>query len=492
MRRPQPCCGRGELAATALVWTFVSAVTLIPAHPAAAQSCAGASPAFGVVPELWGTLQPTDSGQLPHLRDSTDYHSHTVPDSRFPLFSSLDVEDGYVYLSYSSGFQIWDANPPRAGNPVRLSYADGWQNAFLVWPSHSETRELLFDLDVPDGDPSLVATAGLAPVGLTVWSVGTGHALSQRYQETGRNLSQVYTATLGGRSWAFGAAEGGVGNGLQLYDLTAARNLPQPCFEDSTLGPLCFGVYRGRLGPEEAVAYVDGVARADGRHFVAASSGVPVRGVALWDVTSPLAAVPRHGATRFLAGEIVYGVALFEAGGRTYMGLQTTAGGRIYDVTACLAGGCAGPGAPGPRVWAQSWSTSAAHHFVTDSVSEGRPFLYFGNEQMCGGGLQREWLFDVSDPAAPVEVGGAGVVQVPVPGGGVEPADYWSWYYGYNQVMPRVGKFSGRHFYRAAWTLFDVHRRLATGPPPAPGGGPLFADGFESGRLEGWSEAVGD
>jgi hypothetical protein len=470
------------------------AVSLLVAAVAAAQICTGTSPARGVPQGLWSGLRPTDTGQLPHLRDSTDYHGQTVPDSRYPLFSSLDVEDGYVFLSYSTGLQVWNARTPHAGNPQRLALLDGWQGRFLVWPTgHSETREHLFDVDVPDGRGDLFAASGLAPIGLSVWDSTSKLDPRPLYQEIGRTMYQVYTAELGGRVWAFGASEGGVGNGLQVYDMTAARSYPYGCWEDSTALVRCPGVYRGRMGTVRPVSYLDGAALGDGRHLLAASSGPPLPGVELWEVSDPLHPVDLHpSGGRFLPGTIVWGVAVWEHAGRSYLALRTVGAARIYDVTACLDGSCPGSGAPGPLIWSRALPASAVRYFVTDSMSDGVPYLYFGDDTMCRapGDLRHEWLFEVADPAAPRELGGGGALTLPGPDGTPVALDYWSWYYGYSQVMPRVGKFAGALFYRAAWTVFDVHRRTATTAPTAPPAPPaLFRDGFESGGLGDWSSS---
>ena len=63
--------------------------------------------------------------------------------------------------------------------------------------------------------------------------------------------------------------------------------------------------------------------------------------------------------------------------------------------------------------------------------------------------------------------------------------DYWTYYYaqatsGYSLFGPQHGMFHGRYFYRAAQSVFDVHRY--TGPTPQ-----LFVDGFESGDTGQWS-----
>ena len=81
--------------------------------------------------------------------------------------------------------------------------------------------------------------------------------------------------------------------------------------------------------------------------------------------------------------------------------------------------------------------------------------VYFGSDDDCQGGSQREWLFDVTNPASPRDV---------------SPPNYWGWYYrgnptGFNQVMPRSGKFVGSYFYRSALSLMDIHKWNSNGNP---------------------------
>jgi hypothetical protein len=102
--------------------------------------------------------------------------------------------------------------------------------------------------------------------------------------------------------------------------------------------------------------------------------------------------------------------------------------------------------------------TGTPNFFITFSRAGSVPFLYFGSDNRCSGGSQREWLYDVRNPAAPHDV--------------TPPTGYWGWYYrggltGFNNVMPRMGKFNGSYFYRAGLAILDFHV-LTAGLAPDP------------------------
>jgi hypothetical protein len=495
--RTDRCYATSAAPAVALGIALGVGLTLGAAAPAAGQSCLGPNPAFGSNSLLLGSLRPTDVGQVPDLRDSTNYTGQSRPDWRYPLFTGLDVEGGYMFVSYSTGVQIWSITGAFQANPQRVAERDGWRGEFLSWaPGNTETREWLFDVDVPDGNSNLMAAAGIAPAGVSIWKTTNKTNPSALYQDRGLTAYQIYTARLGGRDYAFAAVEQSTANGLQVYDMTAALGFPGGCSESTSSGQInCPGVYLGRLGTAGSVSYVDGVEISGGRHFVAFSSGSPAvgsKGVEIWEVTdidNPRNIKPSGG--RYLDTEGLYGVALWSHGANAYMALHTLDGGRIYDVGQCLTGSCGSLN--GNQVWSRAWSVSSARRFVTDSKSGEVPFLYFGSENMCSAGLQREWLFNVSTPSAPDEEGAGLVINWPNPGGTPNPypIDYWSWYYsksptGFSLVMPRMGKFNGGYFYRAAWTLLDVHQLNVLPPDDM-----LFEDGFESGDLGAWSASEG-
>ena len=288
------------------------------------------------------------------------------------------------------------------------------------------------------------------------------------YQDHGgKFVWQVHSARIGGRDYTFAASFAGT-NGVHAYDMTAARAFStNPCVSPNNT---CAGVYQGRVGNADPAKYVTGVGVGN-RYFIAKSGGTSaLAGVQIWEVTNP--AVPSLVVSDLVGGgNFVNGLAMWSQGGHQYLGLHAAkgaaAGGRIYDVTTCLASGCANLGAP---VWQQSlygWADSGQWLSATFSRSGTIPTLYFGNSDSCAQGeanaLQKEYLFDVSSAANPVEITPNGTT---VDGG--MTVDYWSWYYnnaerGFTWVAPRSGKFNGAYFYRAATSLFDIHEWTARG-----------------------------
>jgi len=461
-------------------WVLALALLVLPMTASATvSSCIDGTPAFGVPQDYWGEIQPADVGQLPDARDSTDYDGST-PGKNFPtmvynlpLFSSVDVEEGWAFVSYSYGFMIWDARGANAADPQRVSYKDGLQTGWASWPGASELREIVWDVDAPKGDSSIAVTAARSPVGVAIWDTANKENPHSLYQDISRFTTQVWASDIGGRDYAFAASEATTGNGLLVYDMTAARQYNQ-CVEDSINETNCPGVLlRGStMAPGRGVSYVDGVKRANGKTYVAFSSGVFPKGVEIWDVSDPNNPKSLNLSGGLFATDAYhFGVALWEQGGTVYLATHTDKGGRVYDVGSCMDnGGCTSVGSP---VWSQAWNVSAARRFVTDSESDGVPFIYFGEENKCDGGLQKEWLFDTSPlsqgkPPVDITPSTTKVVNDPETGQPVE-IDYWGWYYarsptGFSQVMPRTGVWNGKYFYRTAWTLFDVHVRGALTP----------------------------
>lgn len=463
----------------------VSALLALVSVPAESKNCEIGTPAFGVESALWGTLKPADGeAQLPDERDSSNYDGHQRPDDvvyKTPLFTSIEIENGWIFQTYTQGIKIWDATGANARSPVLMATRDcqtpgGGTTGLaplLCLPGQNELRELFWDVDAPDGQDSLIAVAS-APLGLMIWDTSSKGAPRGLYQDYNLGMSQVWSATIGGRNYAFAVADGAtVGDdlGIRTYDMTTAAGL-NGCVDQPGNRPC--GVFKGRIGSASGASYIDGLRRSDGKTFIAVTNGA--NRFEIWDVSNPLA--PVAVTTAQLGNQWSTGTAIWEQGGKQFVAVQyilpggAGQGGRIYDVTSCLNGNCAGLS----PIWNKSWNVAASHHFVTHSTSGGKHFLYWGNEDKCSGGLQREWLFDVSNLA----IGGPPVDLTPpqtiVVTAGDPPetatVDYWSWYYasnpkGFSEVMPRMGKVNGNYFYRAAWTLFDVHELTAGIPPSA-------------------------
>ncbi len=411
-----------------------------------------ATPLAPAPTDLWGEIEPADgaltlcspSGPA-FCRDSTGFNDAVDLYRDFPWYMGLDVQNGYVITGLAYGLQVWDARTSPA-NPAplgQLALAD-----FPVQPDNPEIKLPLQHVSAPAGIDTVAALAGVAGVGLGVVDLSDKALPRLAYQSYEKEGQQVYSASLNGRQYAFLAATTGASaSGVYVYDLTRALQYDH-CAEAAPASGAavnCPGVYLGRLGSQQIAYYVGGAG-----NYVVLSMGSS-QGFEVWDVSQPTAAALRLSG---LASTAVYGVAMWQVGASYYLALRTDTDGRIYDVS-CIAaaGGCAsGLGSP---LATRPLDTGTASFFVTYSQSGATPFLYFGSDDICQGGSQREWLFDVSNPASPRDV---------------SPSNYWGWYYrgnptGFNNLMPRTGKFVGNDFYRAALSVLDIHKWNPGGSP---------------------------
>jgi len=427
----------------------------------ASPELAGAQ-AFPVPEALWGDIQPADPpGQpLPTDRDSTDFKEFRDLFHTTQWWTSLDVENGYVFVSGGHNVETWDgrsnpAHPTRLGGTTFRTLQFDSGESFTGWPAN--------DIDLPTGNDTLGAQVGEAGIGLAIYNFSMKATPRAVYQQRGTGFSgtEVYAATINGHQYAFGAMEG---HGLRVYDMNAAQDNNTRCTDDLN-GSLCPGVYKGRAGSRN-VLYVDGVDQ-----FVVASAGISPRGFEIWSFAN-LPQIPTTPKLSALQDEIVFGVALWRDGSSYYLAIAgfvaTPQGqmveGRIYDVS-CIRTSCSGLGAP---LWSQRlFPRIVEKNFVTFSRGNGAPYLYFGNENRRGGGPHREFLFEVSNPRGPIDLTppGTAILQ------GAE-TDYWSWYYdgnptGFGNVAPRRGKFNGTYFYRAGLSLFDIHQVVGAVAPQA-------------------------
>lgn len=456
--RPNP---RLALALTALVCAGLAPSA---AH---AKGCSEGTPATQTPQSLWGSLRPVKI-----ITDSSRYTGSQRSDGNLPIHTYIDIENDHLFVSFFSGFGIWDASGNNARNPVLLGKVDGWAGAFGSWVPPGEFKDMIFGIDAPAGDHTVVAVAGYAPVGFSIWDTSNKSIPRQVYQDhTTRFAIQVYAATIGGRQYAFVADSAGT-PGLHVYDMTAAKAKTSRCLEDTSKSTSC-NVYLGKVG-NRGVKYVAG-AQVGNRTYIATSSGLTSpRGVEVWDVTTPTA--PRLAASG-LSSSIVWGVAMWSDNGKGYVGLRTEAATEqalIFELSGCGAtGGCNGMQQIASTLLpssgsAQDWKS------VTFSRSGNTPFLHFGDNLLCSAGMssrRHEALYDVSNPSSPVEI--SPTATIPHPDDPSLSVDYWSWYYstftkGYSHVAPRAGKFNGAIFYRAASSLLDAHEWVAgPGQPPS-------------------------
>jgi len=438
-----------------LTCAAVLGATLLSPSPALAKACSESAIAPRTVPpSLWGELQSVSVAQ-----DATNFTGNTRADTRFPMATGIDIENGYIFLAAYFGFQIWDIRTAPE-TPVKLGVVDGWSGAFASWVSgSSEVDQIIRAIDAPAGDDTLAAVGGINPAGLSIWNTQNKSQPALLYQDApSKHVYQVYAATIGGHAYAFAAVYEGDA-GIFAYDMTAARQLSR-CLEDRTVTPgatTCPGVYKGRVFNGSS-QYVHGMPFGQ-RHFLVRSAGSrPPRSVNLYDVTNP--AIP-VAVTSGYSGTFTAGVALWSQGNIAYLAVRTANKVNIHDVTTCLTTGCASLPAPIASVSVAPVPESDEWKSVDFSRSGTTPMLFIGNHDLCHANeslSHTEYVFDVSNPLAPRDITPPGIL---VDLG--ETVDYWSWYYsdfirGFGNTAPRGGKFNGAYLYRADLTLFDVHK----------------------------------
>ncbi len=497
-RENKPVIGRVSLALLAAV-TVLAALSLVA--PVSGDNntvdCLTGGPAIPVerfrtpagqgTVELWSpNLRPADTlGQpLPASRDSTEYTSD--PDELpgaggLEIFHDLDIQkDGatsYLYMAFNSGFQIWDITGTRATNPVLRSTRNGWFGDFHFFPDPpTEYYFPIWDIDAIDpvaapGD-TLIALSGDGSVGPTIWDASNKNGPFQLYQDTGKPGIQVAAANIEGRTYGFFA----VNNGVQVYDMTRAREIG-PCFENTNVAAtLCGGdsnpVWRGRLEPWPwtRTKYLDVLEveiSGETRVFVASTDGfhsTPL-GVDLREITDVTTLPPTSVGLISGLNTISYGVDLFEYEDRSYLAVVNLDDLEVHDVTACLTGtpGCT---LSNPKV--DLPTKPEFINFVHFTESNGRPFLYKSFQTLCSSPASSsqpppEILLELSglatgEPA--VEIQGEQYIDSSSP---PKKIQYWSSYYdqangGFSFFSPHGGRFHGDYFYRGAQTLFDIHQ----------------------------------
>lgn len=451
-----------------------------------AQSCViGRTPAFAVPSSLG--IDPTTGQQvlrpLVIMQDATNFTGNQPMTANYPLTTSIDAEEGWIFNSILSGFQIWDARGAKATNPLKVVTVDGRAGQIPIYRNYA--REDDFDVwaisAVPNPSPAagdyLLALGGRNSVGLSIWA-WDGTVRQVLYQDGDLNQSsddtgykQVYAAVIGGRAYAFGGGGEGVQQGIHVYDMTAAAGLASvPCLEDRNSGiAACTGVYKG-VPVTKSTRYISG-AEIGGSHYLIRSGAVLSRGLEIYNVATPGTPVLRGSA---LATTPVYGVAIWEHDGQSFAAARLIDRVSIWEITSCIGSpnGCGDLGTADATYMMPTVTPAGGWLSADLSWSNGRPMLYLGHNDTCHEGESpghRSRLLDMSDGLAPVNVTPA----TSMIDQGYE-VDYWSWYYayfnrGYSHAAPMAGVFSGPYFYRSHYSILDAHEftPAAPGPPTA-------------------------
>jgi len=456
------------------------ALSLFGNSSVAQAQCGGNTPAFPV-PEFRGStrLWPTNgfrpgnpAQQLPASRDTTQYLSTTFPSaaSGHELYWALDVVGDRVFTMYNSGLQVWDVGGANAETPVRLHYRDGIEGHWFFHTPPGEADGYLTDIaaiqDPSNSNRILIAVSSLAPVGVTIWRFDrTSGALSQAYQNTSLEASDVEMINYGGTVYAFFAT----GTGAFVLNVSQTNNLTGGCLDNACPG----GINLGKVGTAAGSRYLSVIERGGNLYMASSLGGLSPSAPPpeIWELNP---ALPSLAIRRFVGTvKDTHSPVFFSKSSTYYMAVVEARHVKIYNVNDCLDNsGCSAlPAATFDHTLrTQNWS----YNFLSYSVSEGTPFLYYGFEGIFPSGPAYERLFDLSN------LGGSNVISEITSTGqtytdacnGLGPIGYWADYYerndhGYRNFAPRKGKFGGRYFYRANVATFDVHVRASVVTTPS-------------------------
>jgi len=426
------------------------------------------------LPASWnGVLKPVPiEGASGILSDQTSFRFESNLTSTTPFAEDVDIENGWVFVSTGRGLTLYDARTTPESAVKKPTFFASTSNV-PDW-NQSDLKFYTFGLDAPAGYDGAVALSTVASNGLLIFDTrDKERAPLLKYQDGGKTGAQVWATTIGQSHYAFFAAQD---QKILVYNMSAAQALSGNCLDISPNLATCKDaqnrkVYMGKINTQYSVDFVHGVGE-----YVAAAQGSA--GIEIWKVTDP--AAPQR-VLKFSPPGNTFGVAMWQEGAKYYLATVQIANSaprplRIYDVSCIATGGCT----TGTLLASYDMSHAApsANTFISFSRSGSTPFLYVGSEDQFSGTPQREYLFDVSNPAAPTEVTPA---QASIPGGW----GYWGWYYagnstGFNWVMPRGGKFLNSYFFRAAHSVLDVHKYSGNLAPTA---GFTFSTASSDGKL---------
>ena len=397
---------------------------------------AARTPAQPVPSDRWGTLQPAAI-----LGDSTRFEGHTDPvRGNVREYHDLDIENGFLFTATGQGMAIFNlgANPLP---PFPVSYIFGYfdSGSFPVW-QHSDKDWYIKEIDAPAGVDSVVAL-GMEEQGFAVVNTANKSGPIVAYQGA-LDVSRVYAFTSAGSHFAYALERSG--GKVHRFSLSAAAGMTK-CVE-SPPAVSCPGVYlKDVTGFGTFNRDIQGTGG-----FVVTSRGGASGNTRIYSIADPAAPALRleiPGGTQ--------SAVIWPQGGSWFLARLSQAGQLTTHDVSCIASSCSG--AP-PALATFTPATPQVH--LKLSLDGGRPYVYVGNDDLGTCAPQREYIFDLSNPAAPAEL-------TPK----VHPDGYWGWYYmncttGFNLIGPRRARVHNGILYRAAYNLIDAHR-IQTGPVPA-------------------------
>ncbi|HVS14443.1 MAG TPA: PKD domain-containing protein [Thermoanaerobaculia bacterium] len=417
----------------------------------AGSALAASTPVVPVPSSRWGTLEPRAI-----LMDTSWYHFNfepgcsTLSGTPHPPYwvQSIALEGNLLVAATGNHVAAWDVSNP--DSPVER-FIECRPTRVLC--CGSDVDWFFNQLAMPAGDPSTVVIAGGTGLGLVV--LDTSSPKLPTYQDTGSNVNKVTVLRRSSAPRNVVVSFVGGFSQLALYDLDKAKTAQ--CHDrtfDADTGD-CSPSQSPYIGQAsiQSTAHLEAV----GRYLV---TGYGSDRIDVWDfanVANPTV-VGRISPPAFLRA-----LTAWEQGGQLLVAAGTSQEVSVYRFPSGLS--CGSPCQPTLLTTLATPGGTLPNNRVTSleavRISEdgGRFYLYVGSGSIPGAGPQREWLFDVTNPALADEL-------TPQSTEG-----YWGWYYhdndGFDNIDPTDGVVGGSHLFRAAKGLLDVHAILLDAPPTA-------------------------
>ncbi len=380
-------------------------------------------------------------------RDSSHLADYGNPEF-IPRWTSVDpVEDSsgkWLFAVTNLRVQAWSLNNPALPNAVAdLGFSQTGMEAII--DAHSAT--VFTTIRTAPNSSNQIAVGGVSLAGVGVFNTTNKMLPALRYQDRNKDVNELYTARLGAnRDYLFAAGALNTA-GVRVYDLTSIAALGSTCFETTPSSILCGSVHVGAIGPA-SLQRASGIHGAGNYLAIAAPMFQAQGGIYIYNVSTPSTPLQVMSG---LQGTGVNDVAMWQQGSNYYLAVRTFNQARIYDVSCIGTGSCA----LGQPIWSMTMPGSTLAR-VSFSRSGAIPMLYWATGMSCGNGTTGEILQEVTNPAAPRTIGNP---------------SYWQYYHwdtntGFNYFAPFEGRFLNDYFYRAAFSVLDVHRWNSGAPPP--------------------------
>ncbi|MEM6455718.1 MAG: PKD domain-containing protein [Acidobacteriota bacterium] len=432
------------------------------------------TPVTPVPASRWGNLEPG-----PVLGDTTFFNLQDNEPGNVDFYHDLDIQGQFLFTATGNGVAVFNIANPNA--PDELGRAYGPVTA-PRW-TFSDQNFFVFSIDLIDGNDD-IAAVGAAEQGMMLWNFQNKAAPVVHYQDFGTSSDQVYTTRIANTNYAFSTSRN---SGPKVYDMNVAAGF-NGCNENSALGVVCAGVFKGVIGSYTGVQYITGV-----DDFIAVRyNAFPSRRIDIWDVSNPAAPLLANLKLSGVPGiATATGVQMWRDGSQYYLAVAGASQLAIYNVSCITGSGSCNLPAPTALVNVPT-APGAFQQYLSLSESGGKTYLYVADGSEGGTSCidQREYLLDVTNPSSPTDI-------TPMQAAG----PYWGWYYeqcpdGSNNTRPHAGKFRGTTFYRAAFSFLDSHSLAGTQPPvadfsftppdPEVGQAVLFTD-QSTGNPDSWS-----